>query len=93
MRGLTELTREGEAPVWEVEWPVMLKPFPDRSRHCSRHVLTCYVRAFRDRSMMLMIVLNSDDAARHTVVGWEPRPGRTTQYLRPLSAFARAGLH
>ena len=52
VRGLSELTREGEVPVRRLEWPVvsvscpsghMLKSFPDRPRHCSRHVHVTYV--------------------------------------------------
>ena len=50
VRGLTELTREGEVPVWGVKWPVVSvrpsvrpksfpKLFPPR---------TCHVHAFRN---------------------------------------------
>ena len=50
VRGLTELTREGEVPVWGVKWPVVSvrpsvrpKPFPKLFPP-----RTCHVHAFRN---------------------------------------------
>jgi hypothetical protein len=42
VRGLTELTREGEVPVWGVKWPVA------SVRSHSQPPRTCHVHAFRD---------------------------------------------
>ena len=46
MRGLTELTREGEVPVWGVKWPVASVRPSVRSH--SQPPRTCHVHAFGD---------------------------------------------
>ena len=55
VRGLTELTREGEVPVWGVKWPVA------SVRSHSQPPRTCHVHAFGD---------DVRDCTEYTGMGW-----------------------